>query len=253
MGMLVYRISPDKFSSSLGGHLILRDVDGGVTTTVGGDATLLITAAKAQAYSIHSGNNIRIQFSELPSVTLNIQNGGSLRIAVGDLVEQTGPGEHEFVLGGGGTPMNITSGGSVLLVDRRVGENAVENEDEDADFDYEFDMAGDFGVVAEEIARQVEHHFGKLHRELRDRLSDFADDPQIRNRVQIEMRRAERKIASAQRKLARKLAKERQRAERKSNQKRGRPCAKVIAFGGMPAGVEFNTNLRKSIFSESPE
>lgn len=229
-----------QFASSIGGHLHARDIEGGVTVEVGGRAALRLELVQAQIYSISAGGKIYLRLLGEPHANLKLNSGGRARVAVGGQDEALSPGPAAVALGGGGGPVHLTAGGPILV----VGE-AADGELQDeigADFEVEepFDLGEEVSSIAEDILHRVEHHLDSLQRELHDRLAQANLDPESAARVGHRIRRAERKIATAQRKFARQLARSRRRAERRAGrgQRAGRRVH--IAIGADGPRFEFD-------------
>jgi hypothetical protein len=272
-GSVVVRDVDGQFSAKgIGGHLHLRDVSGGVSTSVGGNATLELAPVPWQAYSINAGGNIRCQLPADTNAEINISSGAQkIKVNLGEISDTIRAGNHSLTLGEGGPALNFNAGGQVDL--------SSQPSIWDFEEEIEVDFGGELGVMGEElseqISQQIESHLEMLESQLDSHLAPLSASlsgaglseeqaERIRERIeQARERAAARAEAAAQRaqeKIKRKLAAAQRRAERKARaaavrrarkerQKRGH-----VGFGGLtsstkPAGDPITDDERMLILN----
>ena len=244
-GNAIIRDVDGQFSADgIGGQLHLRDVSGGITVEVGGNASIDFSPVPWQGYAIQAGGNIRCRVPGDANVNFEIINGAQdIRIKTPDRSEKLNEGEYTFTLGEGGAQVKLAAGGSVRVLASATTWEATEHID--------VDFGAELGSVAEEIAKQatsqLEAQLDMISAHLDAKLSGLASAiPQaglseeraqeIQARLEAARERAaqraeaaaerararlELKIAAAQRKAERKARAAAARAARKAGRKRG--------------------------------
>ncbi len=247
-GNAIVRDVDGQFSAGgIGGQLHLRDVSGGITVEVGGNASVDFSPVPWQVYAIQAGGNIRCRVPGDANVDFEIINGAQdIGIKTPGRSEKLREGEHTFTLGEGGAQVKLAAGGSVRIWASTTEWEAAEHLD--------VDFGAELGSVAEEIAEratsQLEAQLDMINAQLEAQLSGLASAiPQaglseerareIQERLEAARERAaqraeaaaerararlELKIAAAQRKAERKARAAAARAARKAKRKKGHPA-----------------------------
>jgi hypothetical protein len=215
-------------SEGIGGQLYLRDVSGGISVSIGGNANLRLAPVPWQAYSIKAGGNLRCQVPADFTGEVTFSSGSqNIQIRLPDRKELVKSVDHTLVLGEDGVKMLLSAGGSVEL--RSYSSDQVAFQDIDVDFGKELgDLADE---IASDISSQIETQMNMLESHLDLQLNQIGKTvrsaglsaeraEQIRLKIESAKERAASKAQSAakraQLKLEKKLASAQRKAERKS-------------------------------------
>ena len=248
-------------AETIGGQLHLRDVSGGITAVVGGNASVDFSPVPWQAYAIQSSGNIRCRVPGDSNADFEIVNGAQdIRIKTIEGNQRIQEGEHTFKMGDGGVQIKITAGGSMILQTLATEWDSFER--------IEVDFGAELGAMADEIAEQalsqvesqldmissqLETHLSGLSATIRssglseerakevqerlerakERAAERAESAAERTRARLEL-----KIAAAHRKADRKTRTVAARAARKESQSRGDRSFSVMAPPSHPKPVD---------------
>lgn len=215
-------------AETIGGNLRLGDVSGGISAVTKGNAKINLAPVPWQAYSVSAGGNLRCQIPDDVNADLNLTSGAhSIRIKRTSSSQTIREGTYTLEFGEGGTPINLTATGNLVLIGLDTDEEA--SDDFDFDFNFDFDLGEDFTRMAEDMARQateqvethlksLDSHLSGLSKTLEDAGLSEERSREIHQRVEEARERAtqraheaaqraqhklERKLAVAQRKVAR--------------------------------------------------
>jgi hypothetical protein len=231
-------------ANSIGGSLHLREVSGGITADVGGNATVEISPVSWQSYGVDSGGSLRCHIPGDANATFEILSGArDIGIKTPEISEKITAGNYTLTLGEGAASVKLTAGGSVNITTRGRDWEGVQ--------DFEIDFGEEIGSLAEEITeqatRQIESQLEMLESNLNVHLSGLATSistaglseeraREVQERLEAaKVRAAQRaeaagerakarlklKVAAAQRKTDRKVRAAAARAARKDRKSRG--------------------------------
>jgi hypothetical protein len=236
--------------SSVGGNLHLREVSGGITADVGGNATVEFSPVSWQAYNVDSGGNIRVHVPTDANATFEILSGSrDIRIKTPDISEKLEQGNYTLTLGEGAASVKLNAGAGVNVTTRDMDWEGVE--------DFEIDFGEEIGSMADEISnqavRQIETQLEMIENNLKVHLSGLSTSLEATGLSEERMRtleerlerareraagraemaaerakqKLELKIAAAQRKAERKARTAAARAARKARKRRGEPSFRI--------------------------
>ncbi len=237
--------------TSVGGSLHLREISGGITADIGGNATIEFSPVSWQAYKLDSGGSIRAHVPADSNATFELLSGArDIRINTPEITERLEEGNYTLTLGEGAAAVKFNAGGTVNITTREADWGGLE--------DFEIDFGEEIGSMAEEIAnqavRQIETQLEMIEnnlnvhlsglgtslsaaglseeraRELEERLEKARERAAERaeQAAQRARQRLKLKIAAAQRKAQRKSQAAAARAARKARQHRGETSFRII-------------------------
>jgi len=185
---------------SVGSDLYLRDVDGGVTATVGSDAVLYVQPKGDYAYQVTAGSDILMRVSSDVNATFSIQGGSSdsVRVDLPDVETVDNGASRSFSVGEGKATVSLTAGGDVIVTNR------ADEWESKAEFDPgvrdNVFAPGEFpGIPSdlhERISKRVEE---ATRRALRHTKNAEWQSERVQRKVEVALRRAEEKIRAAER------------------------------------------------------
>jgi len=214
--------------NTVGGNLHLREVSGGITTEVGGNATVDFSPVPWQAYAITAADSVRCNIPADANAHFEIECGAQrIRIKNADGTETIKEKTYTYTVGDGGSAVKLVAGGNVEIVSQGSGLEDLE--------DFEIDFGVEIGSLADEIAeqttRQIEVQMEMLEEQLNMQLSGLSMSLGAKGMSEERMREMEERLQQAkeraalragdasrrtQERLERKIAAAQRKAERKA-------------------------------------
>lgn len=215
-------------ADTIGGNLRLGDVSGGISAITSGNVKMSIAPVPWQAYSVTAGGNLHCQIPDDINADISLSSGvHSIRINLPNSSETIRESSYMFEFGEGGTPINLTASGNIVLVGLDADEEA--SEDFDFDLNFDFELGEDLSSMAEDMTRQATRHMETHLKSLETHLSglsktleDAGLSEERSKEIQLKLENAreqatqrtheaakraqqklERKLATAQRKVTR--------------------------------------------------
>jgi hypothetical protein len=192
-------VNGDFNASKISGDVYLRDVEGGIQVSAGGDAILAVAFAPGGAYAAQAGGDLTCRLEPSASARFTISAGGGVSVDVmGASIEGSG-GKRTVTLGGGEANVALRAGGSVTLAGLNVDPEAM------GEFGERF--GDDFGLMAEEFATQIESQIqaqmADFEKNFTERMSglDFGAS-HLNEEIASKARRAAEKVERAARQKA---------------------------------------------------
>ncbi|HNB54262.1 MAG TPA: hypothetical protein PK530_20115 [Anaerolineales bacterium] len=221
-------------ADSIAAHLTLKKVEGNISASVLGNATLGLEPKPGQTCTVEAHGVLTCHLSPQANATVELSGPGPLVTQLGGKTE-TARQHHTLTLGDGSAQIFLTGYGPVTVLEGETGKPA-------AGFTFDFeDMELEMDTLSQQISRQVteqlEMQMGLLDAQMEALLNsgNLSEEKaaRIRARTDEKISRAQEKIARAQERAAEKI----EQARRKSES--GKPrSGKDFTYGGMDAARE---------------
>ena len=205
----------------IGGDLRLYGISGGITASAGGDLNADFAPVPWQAYSLQSGRDIFCRIPSDTNATLKVESGSNLiRIKTEKNGQTIKEHTYELALGEGGSPVQITAGGSVTI--------ATQNLNIDSSLDSDIGLSSEINNIIEDITHRVTSQIDTQLDTQLSQLSQTIDTMGLsdarKEEIRLHIERAKAQAESrakeaskrAQAKLEKKLAAAQRKAERKA-------------------------------------
>jgi hypothetical protein len=202
--VLARSVAGDFEAGAISGDLYLREIEGGVRAQASGDVSLTVDFAPGQEYDVRSSSDIVVRLAADASGRFELDSSSDINLDVTG-AQMEGSGHQRFVTLGSGEPLvRLEASGDITLTGLAAGPDSL------GDFGDRF--GEDFGVMAEELAAQIETQIGSqmadFNRLLSERLANLD--------VGATSIRAEEIASKARRAAARVEQAARRRAERQT-------------------------------------
>jgi hypothetical protein len=206
-------------ASSIGAHLLLRDVSGGIIAEAGGNADVTLAPVPWQTYSITAGGNISCRLAEESNAEVRAYSGAQkIKLDLPDQARLVRESEYSLSIGEGGPEITLQAGAAVEIRSRSTGWESIGTYDTDINVDME-----EFDNLAEQIEMQVTQQLESINEQIDtyfeqiENTNDWPLSPEWRKNLDERMRRAQdrahRASDRAQRKMEKAQEKMRQKAE----------------------------------------
>lgn len=181
----IQAVAGDVRLATIGGSLDLAGVQGAVGASVGGSARVDRSLDQNSALRLTAGGSIECTVPEDIGADIRAAAGGTVRIDLPEIDIVGGVQHYSGAVGGGGTPIELTAGGSIRIVGATDGPPRVafERSDEgvdatERDYAEAYEHAHHHAHVRDESEadERDEHGSGRGRRRTRGRVRDAADD-----------------------------------------------------------------------------
>jgi hypothetical protein len=220
----------------VGGNLDVRDVDGELSVTAGGNGRVRLRQINGDDFQVSVGGSLNCRVSEAVSLQVSLTSAaGSIRVKVPGQSAVIQENTYTLTLGSGAGRMALSAGGTIFFTSQAADWGDVDDEDDAGD-----DFAGvsdEFTrQVSQQIQSQVEAQMQTLTRQINEQVDSLsttlgkaglsaADADRIMQRAretsQEASARAQEKLRRAQERLERKVAAAQRKAEQRNDRRYG--------------------------------
>ncbi|MDH3943221.1 MAG: DUF4097 family beta strand repeat-containing protein [Anaerolineae bacterium] len=196
---------------SIAGNFVQRGEAAGLTVKTAGDANLRFDPDSGESYHVEASGSILCRIPEESQAKIRLKSGaGSIRVKTFETSEAISDNEHEFTLGDGSSEITLAASGAVQLKTYSFTDSE--------SFSFEFDLDKDFTGIADEITQQVTDQIEGQMEALNEQLNHLTIglDKEHITKARDAAKKAERRVAAAQRRLERRVAKAQRKAVRQA-------------------------------------
>jgi hypothetical protein len=209
-------------ATSIGAQLSLRDVSGGVTAVVGGNADITLAPVPWQLYDVTAGGNINCRLMEETSADFVVESGKRLIVVkLPDHSQSLRQSEYQFSLGEGDSRVRLKAGGAVEIRASGGGWESFGMFEPRVDVNLD-ELDGLAEQIEQQVTSQIEEMTGEMEAYL-DKVTNSLRGAGLSerevDRVQQRVRRAQERAQRAQDISRRKMALKLEAAQRRIEQK----------------------------------
>lgn len=216
-GAIIRDVDGQFKAGSIGQHLNLRDVSGGVTVATGGHADLNLAPVPWQTYSVSAGGNISFRLVEEASAELKLRAGGRIRISLPEFSETIREKTYHLTVGEGGPQVELAAGGNLDVSGQRAGWETYSTFTPDMVVDVE-----EFDRMAEDIEQQVTSQIGAMTEHLDSFMANLEGSFDTLNMSEEKRQRVREKMEQARGRLDERTRNASERARERAEKARAR-------------------------------